>query len=329
MPAAPLGAMLLQDFTPRETATLAQRIEELGYESLWFADAWGQDPLIRIAACAPVTSRIRLGTGVLNAFTRHPLTLALASLSLADLTEGRFLLGLGTSHPEMVDKAMGVPFKKPLTRIDETLTVVRALLQGAAVDFEGQTLRLKGRLATRTPYPVPIYLGAVRPKMLHLAGEKAEGVYLNYLTPETMPAVLGPIREGLAAAGRPAGACQAAGFLAVAVVEDVESAEKARNAMRRGLDRYLGFEIYRARWRALGFHEEVDRAEALVARGETTQGVVSDAMLDAAVIIGDCDTCRARLEALRSAGLELPVIQPLSGRDPERFLRTLESLAPR
>src|SRR5690606_22699736 len=138
---------------------VAQRAEELGYESLWIADVGGPDPFVVAAAAAAVTSRVRIGTAVIPAYTRTPPVIAGAAASCAELAPGRFILGIGASSENIVQNWSGIPFRRPLTRVRETVTTVRQILAGERTNFSGRTLSSHGyRLLMRTPQPpIPIH----------------------------------------------------------------------------------------------------------------------------------------------------------------------------
>jgi len=183
---------------------LAKRAEELGYESLWIADSGGPDPFVVAAAAAAVTSRVRIGTAVIPAYTRTPPVISCAAASCAELAPGRFVLGIGASSENIVQKWSGVTFERPLSRVRETVGVVRGMLAGEKSDFSGKTLETHGyRLQMLPPSPpIPIHVGALGPPMLELAGEIADGVTLNMMPVEAVPRMLEHVRKGAGKSGR-------------------------------------------------------------------------------------------------------------------------------
>jgi alkanesulfonate monooxygenase SsuD/methylene tetrahydromethanopterin reductase-like flavin-dependent oxidoreductase (luciferase family) len=184
---------------------VAQRAEDLGYESVWIADVGGPDPFVVVAAAAAaVTGRVRIGTAVIPAYTRTPPVIAGAAASCAELAPGRFVLGVGASSVNIVEGWSGIPFRRPLARVRETVTTVRAILAGERTDFDGRTLATHGyRLLMRTPEPaIPNHVGALMPPMLELAGEIADGVTLDMMPVEAVPRMLEHVRAGVTRAGR-------------------------------------------------------------------------------------------------------------------------------
>src|SRR5438874_398797 len=185
---------------------VAEHAEILGYESLWIADTGaGPDAFVVAALAAGVTRRVRLGTAVVPIYTRALSVHAAAAGSVAQLAPGRFVLGLGISSETIVDAWGGVPFRRPFARMRETVSVLRQMLAGERVTFDGKTVRTRNfRLVSPPPRPVPIYVAALMPPMLELAGEIADGVILNFMPAEAVPRMLAHVRKGAVRAGRDA-----------------------------------------------------------------------------------------------------------------------------
>ncbi|HWP65446.1 MAG TPA: LLM class flavin-dependent oxidoreductase [Candidatus Limnocylindria bacterium] len=307
----------------------AARAEALGYESLWIADTGaGPDAFVVAAAVAQVTRTIRLGTAVIPVYTRTPSVMAAGAGSVAQLAPGRFVLGIGASSETIVDRWGGVPFRRPLTRMRETTQVLRAMLAGERVSFEGRTIRTNGfRLVSPPPKPVPLYLAALMPPMLELAGEIADGVILNMMPVDAVPRMLEHVRRGAARAGRDGAGIEVVARFQTIVTDDPTS---ARNAVRHMLGPYFATSVYNrfAAW--CGFPDEAaailrawnakDRAANLAA--------VTDTMIDRIAIIGTPDECRARLAEFVQAGITTPMVHPFLF-DEAAIARVLESLAPR
>jgi alkanesulfonate monooxygenase SsuD/methylene tetrahydromethanopterin reductase-like flavin-dependent oxidoreductase (luciferase family) len=188
---------------PAEVVDLVVLAESLGYESAWVAEGHGGDQFALLAACAMRTSRIRLGTSISSVFVRTAPTIAMAASSLADLSDGRFILGLGSSHKAQVEPEHGVVYSKPLTRTREAVAIVRQLIRDGRVQFDGQTMRIENFDLWYTPRQrdVPVYLSAVFAKGIALCGEVADGIILTRSTLHTAA----PVRAQLADAARRAG----------------------------------------------------------------------------------------------------------------------------
>jgi len=307
---------------------VARRAEELGYESLWIADVGGPDPFVVAAAAAAVTSRVRIGTAVIPAYTRTPPVIAGAAASCAELAPGRFILGVGASSENIVQNWSGVPFERPLGRVRETVTTVRSILAGERTNFAGKTLTSHGyRLLMRTPSPaIPIHVGALMPPMLELAGEIADGVTLNMMPVEAVPRMVEHIRIGAARAGKDPASLEIVARFQTCVTDDRAGAIAV---LRAAFGPYFATSVYNRFVAWCGFAAE---AQEILAgwqakdRGRVAAGVTDD-MLDRIGIIGSADECRARIEAFRAAGVTTPMISPFYP-DEKIMWRTFEALAP-
>ena len=308
---------------------VAARAEELGYESLWIADTGaGPDAFVVAAAAAGVTSRVRLGTAVIPLYTRSPSVMAAGAASVAQLAPGRVVLGVGVSSETIVDAWGGVPFRRPLTRMRESVGVLRKMLAGERVTFEGKTIRTRNfRLVSAPPALVPIYVAALMPPMLELAGELADGVILNFFPVDALPKILEHVRTGAARAGRDPKTIEIVSRFQVIVTDDVP---RARDAIRLMMGPYFATSVYNRFVAWCGF---ADEAAAIVAgwqakdRGKNLAGV-TDEMIDRLAIIGDATHCRRRLAEFAAAGVTTPMIHPFLI-DEASLWNTFESLAPR
>src|SRR5215475_11005722 len=137
-----LGLAISGGLSPTEIVECVQLAENLGYESAWVAEGHGGDQFATLAACAVRTSRIQLGTSISSVFVRTAPTIAMAASTVADLSGGRFILGLGSSHKAQVEPEHGMVYSKPLTRTRETVAVVRDLIRDGHVSFQGETIRI-------------------------------------------------------------------------------------------------------------------------------------------------------------------------------------------
>lgn len=308
---------------------VAQRAEDLGYESLWIADVGGADPFVVAAAAAAVTGRVRIGTAVIPAYTRTPPVIAGAAASCAELAPGRFVLGIGASSENIVQNWSGVPFRRPLARVRETVTTVRGILAGERTDFDGRTLSTHGyRLLMKTPSPaIPIHVGALMPPMLELAGEIADGVTLNMMPVEAVPRMLEHVRAGAARAGKDPASLEIVARFQVCVTDDKAA---ARAVLRAVFGPYFATSVYNRFVAWCGFDDE---AKAILAgwqakdRGRVAAGV-TDEMLDRIGIFGSAAECRERIEAFRAAGVTTPMVSAFFP-DEQVMWRTFEGLAPR
>jgi F420-dependent oxidoreductase-like protein len=190
-------------------AAFAAEAERLGVHSVWTAEAWGFDAVTPLAYVAGRTSRIGLGTGIMQVGARTPAMIAMTAATMRSLTGGRFILGLGASGPQVVEGWHGVPFERPVRRIREVIEIVRMVLRGERLEYEGQVYRLplpggRGRAlrSSAPPGPVPIYVASLSPRSLEMTGELCDGWVGGSFVPESAEAFLGPLRAGAERAGR-------------------------------------------------------------------------------------------------------------------------------
>ena len=327
-----LGVAISGGPSPREIVRLGVLAEELGYESVWVAEGHGGDQFAILSALAAQTSRIRLGTSITSLFVRTAPTIAMAAASVDDISDGRFVLGIGSSHKVQVEPEHGVAYGKPLTRTRETVELIRRLLADGEVSYHGETVRIEHFDLWFTPHRrvLPIYVSAVFPKMSALCGEIADGIILTRSTLRTAPEIRGYLAQGAARSGRDANVIEVTSLLPTSVST---TRDDALDSMRPGLAFYAGFfPRYNELIARHGFGEEAATIRERWQAGDQAgaQSAVTDAMIDATSIAGTPAECRERIEAYRASGLDLPIISPFA-RGPgsfETFDRALRACAP-
>lgn len=317
---------------PGDIPDLVALAESLGHHSAWVAEGHGGDQFAILAACAMRTSRIALGTSISSVFVRSAPTIAMAASSLAELSNGRFILGLGSSHKAQVGPEHGVVYSKPLTRTRETVAIVRALLRDDRVSFDGETIRIENFDLWYAPRHrhVPVYLSGLFPKGIALCGEIADGIILTRSTLRTAA----PVRAELAAAAQRAGRGPAGIDVTTLLPTSVDESRSAALArLRPGLAFYAGFfPRYNRLMAEHGFTAEAAAIAAAWSRGdrEAAEHAVSDAMIEATSIAGTPEHCRALLDAYRQSGIDEPIISPFA-RGPDakaRFEAAIRACAP-
>jgi 5,10-methylenetetrahydromethanopterin reductase len=320
--AASLGVALMGAEAPVRAAGWARGAEEAGLGSLWIVeDYFHPGAFVLAGIAAAVTERITIGLGVVNPSTRHPAVLAMETAALAGAAPGRVVLGLGSSNRRWIEEQMGLAFETPLGDLAECVAILRRLLAGERLDFQGTRFRLDGvQLEFPPPAPVPIVLGVKGPRALALAGETADGVLCSVLA---SPAHVRRVRA--AAAGR-------AGFAIAAYVPVLvdEDASRARARLRPLLARYLGVMHGQSILADASLGPERTRPfrEALL-RGEDVAHEVSDEMVDTFAVAGPPSECRTRLRGFAEAGLDaLVAVVPETADLAEQTRRLGEDLAP-
>jgi probable F420-dependent oxidoreductase len=310
-----------------EYVALAREAEARGYDTAWTAEVAGQDAFTTMTLIASQTTRLRVATGVVPVQTRTPIVLGMTAATLANIAPGRIALGLGVSSPVIVGQWHGLPFRKPLRQLREAVQVIRLVLAGERVNFDGEFYHLRNfRLSLKVPAPVRIYLGALGPRMLELAGEIADGVLLNWLAPDAVPASLKHLEVGARRAGRSLGDFEIAAFIRTCVTDDAES---ARQWLARDITGYATVEAYAAFFRTSGYAEEVDAVQRAWQAGDRAGAVrqISPRFLDGLGAVGSADACRARIAEFARAGLTMPVVFPFSPEADPRpgLLRTVRT----
>jgi probable F420-dependent oxidoreductase len=292
---------------------LAREVEGRGYDMAWMGEAGGADAVTAMTLLASATGRLRIASGVLPFQTRTPVLLAQTAATLAHLAPGRIALGLGVSSETIVAQWHGLPFRRPLAQLREAVQVVRAALTGERVSFEGEFYRVRNfRLLAPIPRePVRIYLAALGPRALELAGEIADGVLLNWLAPASVPDALAHLRVGAARAGRTLEGFEVAGYIRTCVTD---APAPARAHLARDITGYAVVDAYATFFRQCGFESEVAALRAAWGAGDRAGAVkqLSDRLLDGLGVVGDEAFCRDRIEEFARAGLTQPVVVPFS-----------------
>src|SRR5689334_10477215 len=204
-----IGLRLESNENWEDAATYVTEAERLGVDAVWSHESWGLDAATPLAFMAARTSRIRLGSGIMQAGTRTPALVAMTALSLASMSSGRFLLGLGVSGPQVIEGWHGLRFDRPVTRLRETIDIVRQAVRGERVAYRGQVYELprpggegKALRTSATPRPVPIFLATLSPRSLEMTGEIADGWLGTSFMPEHARVFLDHIEAGARRVGR-------------------------------------------------------------------------------------------------------------------------------
>ena len=328
---------------PAEQLEIAQAAEKLGYDSVWTAEAYGSDAATVLAWIAAGTSKIKLGAGILQIPARSAAMTAMTAATIDTLSGGRFLLGLGSSGPQVSEGWHGVRFAKQLQRTREYVAVVRMALAHQKVEFHGETLELPlpdgpGKALKLTIHPVqksiPIYLAVLGPKNVALAGEIADGWLPVFFSPEHTAALRAPLEEGAARAGR-----SLEGFRVCPTVHVYISPHDstARDAIRPLLALYVGGmgsreqNFYNRLVSSYGFESAARQVQDLYLEGRRAEAMAAlpDELIDMVAITGSRERARERIRAYREAGVETLIVSPMAGDNEDRIaqLRIVAELA--
>jgi probable F420-dependent oxidoreductase len=288
---------------------LFRRAETAGYDDLWSAETTGADGFTPLAAAAVHTDRLRLVTGIVNPFTRGPALLAQQAAALADLSRGRFVLGLGSSSNVIVERWNEVPFSKPLTKVREAVATMRSVLSGG---------RGPGGFKLETPpaHEVPIVVAALRGRMLALAAEVADGAFTNLVPLSGVPQVV-------EAYGAPDKALACRLFCAPQPEEEALALAKFMFAA------YGTVPVYSEFYRWLGWGERVEPMIDAWNAGDRARALelVPEDLVHEIFVFGSPEQMRERLDAFIEKGVSTVVLAPLC--DPEHLPAFIDGLAPR
>lgn len=333
--AVTIGGPASGRFDWNEQVEYAVEAERLGIDSVWSAEAWGMDAVTTLSFLAARTNTVGLGTGIMQISARTPAMTAMTALSLAAISNDRFRLGLGASGPQVVEGLHGQPFRGPVTRMRETIEILRKAFAGEKLTFSGEQFELPRpggegkalRLSQPANPKIPIYLATLSPKALRLTGELADGWLGTSFLPTQAGAHLSHIAEGAEKAGRTLDDIDIGASTTVAITDDppkLVAAMKPRMAFILGAMGSPKTNFYNAAFRRAGFEEEAALVQRLWVEGKREEAVakVPDALVLEGNVIGDEAAVRTRLQVYRDAGVNSLMVAP-AGRSLAERLDTL------
>jgi F420-dependent oxidoreductase-like protein len=322
---------------------IVQEAEKLGYDSVWAAEAYGSDTATVLAWLAGQTSRIRLGAGIFQMPGRSPAMTAMTAATIDQLSDGRMIVGIGSSGPQVAEGWHGQRFAKQLNRTREYVAVVRKALARERLEFKGETLELPlpdgpGKALKLTISPVqekiPIYLAAIGPKNTALAGEIADGWIPTLFSPEHVSELRPLLQEGADRVGRSLDGFDIAPTVNVFITDDLQ---KARDAMRPFIALYVGGmgsrkqNFYNNLVCRYGFEDQAKTIQDLYLEGkrEEAMAAIPDGLIDTVSLCGPKDVVRERLAVYRDSGVGTLGITPVAFTRDDRLeqLRLLAELA--
>ena len=309
--------------------------DTMGIDSVWSAEAWGMDAVVALGVLAGRTKNIQLGTGIMQISARTPASTSMTALSLDRVSNGRFLLGLGASGPQVVEGLHGLPFAKPMSRMREYVDIVRQATAGERIQIEGEHYVLprpggegKALRLSMPPKRIPIYLATLGVKSLEMTGEIADGWLGTSFIPEAADAHLAHIKKGAERAGRSLSDIEIEVNSTLAVSEDVEG---LLNRARQGMAFTLGAmgsaktNFYNDAFCRSGWEDVAKEVQGLWIGGDKKAAAeaVPDEMLLQAYLIGTEDRVRERIRAFRDAGVDVFRLSP-QGRTSKERIANLE-----
>jgi F420-dependent oxidoreductase-like protein len=328
---------------PEEQLNAARAAEQLGYDSLWTAEAYGSDAATVLGWIAGATTRIKLGAAIFQMPGRSPAMTAMTAATIDQLSGGRMILGLGSSGPQVAEGWHGQRFAKQLQRTREYVEVVRLALSRERLEYHGETLELPlpdgpGKALKLTIAPkqerIPIYLAAIGPKNTALAGEIADGWLPTFFSPEHVGLFRELLTEGAQRSGRSIDQVEIAPMVSVHISDDIEA---ARNFMRPGIALYVGGmgsrkqNFYNLLVQRYGFEQAAAEIQDLYLAGKKQEAcaAIPDELIDLVSLVGPPERVAERIAAFREAGVGTLIASPiaLSAEDQTAQLRGLAELA--
>ncbi|MDA1073890.1 MAG: LLM class F420-dependent oxidoreductase [Proteobacteria bacterium] len=320
--------------------------ENLGYDSVWTAEAWGSDAVTPAAWMLALTDKIKVGTAIMQMPARTPAMAAMTAMSLAELSGGRFIVGLGASGPQVIEGWHGVPYGKPVTRLKEYVQIMKAIFaREAPVTFEGSEYHLpyNGPGATGLGKPlksilhceehIPIFAANITPKGVEAAAEVCDGFFPIWMDPEKFSVFEGPIKAGFAKAGdKDMSQFEVSPFVTVIMGDDVE---KCMIPIRGNMALYIGGmgardrNFYNNYAKALGFEEAAIKIQDLFLSGKRDEAAaaVPAELIDACHLVGPADRIRDRLQRWKEADGKGHVASMLLGcQQPEALALVAETM---
>ena len=321
-----IGTFISPGKSLERAITRARLADELGFDSVYTTHIAGRDSLSVLAAYAVTTNRIRMGTGVLPIFSRTPVSTAQTAATIDELSEGRMVIGLGVSHQVTVENWFDSKITKPVTQMREYVGIVRAIFRGEDPP-EGESFNTKFRfMGYEARDELPIYIGALSPNMLQLAGEVADGAMLWLCNPNYIRDVVVPeVTKGREKAGKSMDDFDIVAAVPSGIAEDREA---AFGAMRQELLTYFTLPFYRTMIERSGYEDDIKAFDEAMGSGDAdaAKAAISDDFVENLTAIGSDDQVRAGIERYRDSGATSPCAGGIPGADFEATLGAVAEL---
>ncbi len=311
--------------TVADTIAIAQRAEALGYDDMWLADAGGLDAFTLSPMLLEQTEKLRLGIAVVPAYTRTPAVMASTINVINQAYPDRFVPGLGTSSHAIIENWHGLKLEKPLTRMKETVGLMRSMLSGEKTNFEGDTLRSRGYAQGEASPRPPIYLAGLRSKMVETAAEIGDGVILNLFPRSALPKIMEHVAIGAERAGKKPEDVEVVCRHMVVVSEDKAA---ARQAFRASFVGYYATPVYNKFLEWAGYPDAARAIrEGWAAKDrEATAAALPDELVDEIGILAPPDEVRELIRGYADGGIHTNIISCIYP-TPEIFEDTLTAFS--
>ncbi len=334
MSATALTLSSRQDIPDDDLIAIAQLADRLGYHTFFTGESWGRDAFTILTMIACHTQSLRVGTGIVPVFSRSPALIAQTIASLDQISKGRATLGLGSSGRLLIEQWHGQSFEKPVARTREYIQIIRKALAGQPLNYEGQFFHL-GRFRLGAPplqENIPIYLASLGPRNLELTGQLCDGWLPIWLHHQRLLELKSEIGEAASRSGRDISQITVAPQIICHVAADSDELEETKQQVRAHMAYYIGGmgQYYYNLFCRSGFQDEADASREAWTAGDRPKATaaISEDMLENITVIGDAESCRAKLDRFRSSGADMPGVAFSHGASTAAIQRTLEALAP-
>lgn len=321
-----------KNYDRKQMLRAVQIADECGYDSFWLPEAWGYEVFTLLTEMAVHTKRIQLGTGIVNCFSRSAGLMAMSAATLDEISEGRFMLGIGTSGKRVIEGFHAREFRKPLTQLRDVIKVVRTLLAGRRLteaDVKLDEYRPFQLAMAPTRNKIPIYVAALKQNSITSIGEIADGWIPTFWPYEKLGVGLEWIKQGAEKAGRDPSEISCAPFTTVIPL----GAEVGTAQAKQILSFYIGGmgDYYKELLSGFGYAAECEKIASLYAnkatRGDAADAVTED-MIQALSITGDPPACVAELKRRRQFGIDLPILNLPTSLPDEMIEAFIRGMAP-
>lgn len=328
-----IGRRSLSDF--QATVDFVQEAERLGVDCAWASEAWWTDAVTPLAYLAGKTSKIKLGSHIMQISARTPAMTAMTAMTLNGMSNGRFILGLGVSGPQVVEGLHGAPYKGPLTRLKETVDIVRMAFRGERLEYQGKYNQLplpggegKALKLLHEPADIPIMLATLGPKALEYTGASADGWLGTSFSPDHPEALLSHLERGAKSAGRSLSDIELQAACTVVIGENVEElidAQRAGVAFQMGAMGSAKTNFYNEAVQRAGYEEDAKAVQSLwvAGRRDEARQRVPDDMIVKFGAIGTPDMVRERFKVYKNAGISSLAFR-FADNDPNANIAQLE-----
>ena len=312
-----------------EAGTGVRLAEDAGVDTVWVAEAWGRDCFTILALLAHGTRRIKLGTGIVNCYSRTPAALAQHFATLDEFSGGRMLIGLGTSGHRVIEHWHGVPFQPSLTRLREYVDIIRMILAGEPLKYQGKVFRLERGFRLRFPpvrSRIPIFIASLTPKSVQQTAQIADGWMPVMMPLERLKPEVGAFRQLVRQAGRDPQSVLVRSPGNVTVTHDIDKARQEGKAHLAFYITNMG-EFYREQLVRLGYEAAVTAIRQAWDAGGRVVGTaaVPDGLVDSLFFAGPVEACLDRLDAQAEAGIDMHGVR-VEADDPKEAAKILERL---